>query len=362
MVVIKSQVTTVMRSLIHDITLQHSTLPFPPNSLTRLETVVLFLLAILKHGLKLVGYLDEVEIKDNEYVLPACSVTGTMTISDADLTAFKNVFSTGDDSDKIDSWKGAINDIFLPCITSVMIPFLLVKFKAPISPLGTLNTKNRFQYMDMVACLSPVGTTTLVASLGGDYAGRRTRRGREVDVYIEARLNGQKDPYFRQIFTILEFLPFHAMPLFDDSYSIKKDEQSILDASSATSSCDITVSNDAPWLWAKFCKDYNPIHISTFVARLSGFNARLVHGNHLAAMAIHESGSLLQPFEAKKSQDKSMKKTKTKEGQNVGGRFIEVKFIKPVLLGSTVQVLSRTDEITLLKGEQTVMTIRAGQL
>ncbi|CCG82838.1 protein of unknown function [Taphrina deformans PYCC 5710] len=359
---LKSRITDVSRVLIREVTLRHSTLPFAPNSLTRLETVVLFLLAVLKHGLKLAKYFDELAYTDDGYVLPECDVTATMSITETDVAAFKDVFPDAEETEKVTPQKERVNDLFLPCITSVIIPFLLVKFNLPISPLGALNTKNRFEYIDLQACSNPIGRTTLVASIGGDRLGRRTRKGREFDVHVEARMEGRKDPYFRQIFTVLEFLPSHVMPLFDDSRQTQT-ERSGPDDASNSSTCEITVSHDAPWLWAKFCKDYNPIHISTFVAHLFGFAGRLVHGNHLAAMAIHETGSLMDSQNTNQPQAKSTKQNKGGKHHGTNGRFIEVKFIKPVLLGTTVEVLSSTDGMmTLKRGEQTVMTIRAGDL
>ena len=46
------------------------------------------------------------------------------------------------------------------------------------------------------------------------------------------------------------------------------------------------VSGSDPYLWAKLCRDYNPIHTAYPLARLFGFRQRIMHGNHVAAKAV----------------------------------------------------------------------------
>ncbi len=101
-----------------------------------------------------------------------------------------------------------------------------------------------------------------------------------MSLQIPSETLGQPVTVFRQIFTILQFWK-HV------THGSHQARPSNADPSTKWTDC-IPFSFKAgdPSLWAKLCKDYNPIHISAIAATILGLPGIIAHGSHIAVKAF----------------------------------------------------------------------------
>lgn len=173
--------------------------------------------------------------------------------------------------------------LLLSAITEPTMLLLLGKRSCPISPLGAVNVRNRFELLCSdykVVELRKAKDAIVTASLYSDP--RVAKRGLEYD--IETTLS-VSDPgsegrtiVFRQIFTMLQFAKVNQ--------SMVKPRELHERVSSSVATLPVSIEFHEPSLWAAVCKDYNPIHISSMAAKAYGFPGKIAHGNHVVARAL----------------------------------------------------------------------------
>lgn len=173
--------------------------------------------------------------------------------------------------------------LFLSALTEPAMLLSLARSSCKIRPLGAVNVRNRFELLRPDLCTMATLTSFDGAKLTATClkTTRRVHRGLEIDLVVRLDIPhsaGETTTVFRQIFTILQF---------------EKARTPILPKeSSRTPPVDwidplpFKIRYKEPTLWARVCKDYNPIHISSFAARILGFPGVIAHGNHVAAKAF----------------------------------------------------------------------------
>ncbi|KAJ6782012.1 hypothetical protein PWT90_05867 [Aphanocladium album] len=296
---------------------QHAVLPKPVSRLDGRDILTIILLIVLKLAQKVFGLTPPLEPSADRlgFDLPALSVTSTLAIDDDDLLRFDTATSPGSKkgtskaSSKSDpsSSPSAENNrsLLIAGLINPLMSILLTNRNLPIQPFGAVNTRNTFTFLDPEACrnptqvLDPTRGITVSASIGGpSNRGRRVKRGIEFEIHfeVEALRRGDTSPtvIFKQVGAVLAFLPRNTQPLFRDLSSTvavegvgEEDEED--DKETEWTSADgeiVELGMRAPKKWAALCKDYNPIHMSSILARAFGFPGKIAHGNHALARAV----------------------------------------------------------------------------
>lgn len=272
---------------------RHSELDFSPNDLRlRQIALVIFVLSTkkLQRSLGLVPNLRmscSSKTLHTAFSLPALRLRAPIRIRADDVRRYDRAL---DVTMLAPNRPADYNIFFLAGLTTPLMLLLLAKRTCPILPLGSVNVRNRFEFLNPRLCHD--AARGLLKGLGAEARlttrGRRVKRGMEFDVIIEVT-TGKADlvkdqVVFRQIITLLQTLPQNAVPLFIESEVQEK-------ASNDLSTYDavdqhICIHDDAPLRWAAFCKDYNPIHIVSWAAKAFGFPGTIAHGNHAVGQAI----------------------------------------------------------------------------
>ena len=277
-------------------------LGFSPTELNAFDVVFIFSIVITKSLLRLVGLLPTLRpLADGRgFELPEIELSAPLNVDSQQREDFRRALAT---LVKIDDDKGEAAQqpsLLLAAQTTPMMLLTVAHYASPILPLGSVNTKNRFEFLQPVQCAQCKGDLTVVATFGGiEHPGRRTKRGVEFDVTIDVeetatqRSNkGQKasEVIFRQVVTIMQTLPRRTRPLYkEDAATDAKPKSSALAdpfLSSIAIRDRLRLTSGAPTAWARVCRDYNPIHMSAIAARLLGLPGRIAHGNHVTAAAL----------------------------------------------------------------------------
>ncbi|OAA78875.1 Ricin B lectin [Akanthomyces lecanii RCEF 1005] len=288
----------------------HAVLPKPVSRLDGRDVLTIILLILAKLLQRVFGLAPPlVPSADRRgFDLPALSVTSTLAIDEDDLLRFDAATSPGSkkaSSAKAQSNSAAENNrsLLIAGLVNPLMSILLANRNLPIHPFGAVNTRNTFTFLDPEACryptqvLDPTRGITVSASLGGpSNPGRRVKRGIEFEIYFEvaALRRGDTSPtvIFKQVGAVLAHLPRDTKPLYRDLSSTlavdgageEEDEKE-----PAWMSADgeiVELGMRAPKKWAALCRDYNPIHISSILARAFGFPGKIAHGNHALARAV----------------------------------------------------------------------------
>jgi acyl dehydratase len=266
-------------------------LSFKPTDLSGIDIIALVLLIISKYGNKLIGRHPALKAADNGkgFLLPRITLSAALQVNKSDI----DKFNTAVDDKQRESRDEDSPPLLLPAVTTPLLLIMLSNFSCPVLPFGAVNTKNRFEFLDPVACRSvdSIEDATATARLGGDdLLGRRVKRGMEFEIVIdvEGKPNGvgEKKILFRQIFGIMVFLPKSLKPIWDGRTDIADTNDSI--TLSEELSQQIKLSLNAPMKWAAVCKDVNPIHMSSLAAKMFGFPGKIAHGNHVVAYVIEQ--------------------------------------------------------------------------
>jgi len=174
--------------------------------------------------------------------------------------------------------------LLLSSITEPAMLLLLAKRTCPIRPLGAVNVRNRFELLRTDGKPSPLlesKDALVTASLHSRP--RLVKRGLEHDIETTLSMpdskSGEQIPVFRQVFTMLQF-----MKIQNPEVAPKPKNKELF---SSAVKLPVEIQSHEPSNWAAICKDYNPIHISSLVARAYGFPGKIAHGNHVVAKAIH---------------------------------------------------------------------------
>lgn len=201
--------------------------------------------------------------------------------------------------------------LFFSAISEPAFLILLSQHDCPIQPLGAVNVRNQFELLDesiarkVVASGIQLDSKDMNVSVRARFlpGARVVRRGIEIDiavslVAVEEQANTEGVEFFRQTFTVLEFMRWPkgvdtahlgTATSTASGTGLKRPTPVIHPTVPAQQSSYRMTSKD-PGLWAALCLDYNPIHHVRVAARLAGFAGRLAHGNHVAARAIATTG------------------------------------------------------------------------
>lgn len=336
-------------------------LSFTPTRLSALDITVLVILVIYKYTTKLFNLHTPCKTSKSgtDFALPKLSLSAPLYISNTDL---KNLAIAVDQDQKYDRnyGKDGNSPLLLPAVTTPLLLILLSNRYCPIFPFGAVNTKNRFEFLDPLACsaVTSLKDASVTARFGGDdLPGTRVKRGMDFDIIVEVDAlminfgRAERKVIFRQTIGILVALPKCAKPAWngetvDSSKESagKGDDLKVIDI--------LHLPSTAPSKWATVCKDVNPIHMSSLAARLLGFPGKIAHGNHVAALVIEKQrrteGSLFWQTEKP--------------------WFLEVNFRRPMVLPLDLQIKTtdgnetREGKFEVVRGEKTYVTGECGEL
>ncbi|KAK8147636.1 hypothetical protein G3M48_001249 [Beauveria asiatica] len=296
----------------------HAVLPKPVSRLDGRDVLVIIFLILVKLLQRVLGLAPPLMPSADSlgFDLPALSVTSTLDIDDDDLLRFDAATSPGTNksapaasSSKNDSLSAPAAEnnrsLLVAGLINPLMSILLANRNLPIHPFGAVNTRNTFTFLDPEACRYPTQVLdltrgiTVSASLGGpSNRGRRVRRGIEFEIYFEvaALRRGDTSPtvIFKQVGAVLAHLPRDTKPLFRDlspaaAVAADGDGEKERGQEPAWMSADgeiVELGMRAPKKWAALCRDYNPIHMSSILARAFGFPGKIAHGNHALARAV----------------------------------------------------------------------------
>ena len=186
--------------------------------------------------------------------------------------------------------------LFLSAMTEPAMLLLLASPWCPISPLGAVNVRNRFEILRQDLC----HVATLVGMRSANLKAivhknpRQAKRGIEWDLEVminipTGRSDGTVDTIFRQIFTMLEFGKVQTKKVPQNS---DETTPSMVTNPLFESTTQVSLSVDDPLRWAAICKDYNFIHLSGLAAKVFGLPGKITHGNHVVAKALQRVPNL----------------------------------------------------------------------
>ncbi|KAK6510702.1 hypothetical protein TWF506_009804 [Arthrobotrys conoides] len=253
--------------------------------------------------------------------MPKLSVSMPFKLTEKDINLYtKATSSTRENLDADEASKA----LFLSAVTEPCMLLLVAKRGCPIQPLGAVNVRNSFKLFRPELCkisdLQSAEGAMVVATLGSEA--RIVKRGVEFDLIVELGvkvLDGdttEMKTVFRQVFTMLQFARI-PKSLKVSEVSQKPEFEFKMD-SEKQAERQVQLSWNGPKDWARVCKDYNPIHISSIAAELYGLPGKIAHGNHMAALALA--------------------KVERKPLKQDGGLALDVKFKRPVTVPARMDV------------------------
>ncbi|KAK6511560.1 hypothetical protein TWF481_000475 [Arthrobotrys musiformis] len=303
---------------------EHVHLNFHPTALTILEITILIFVFIFKSiltGLMILiagtGHRPKITT-----VMPKLSVSMPFKLTEKDVNLYiKATSSTRESLDADEASKA----LFLSAVTEPCMLLLVAKRGCPIQPLGAVNVRNSFKLFRPELCkisdLQSAEGAMVVATLGSEA--RIVKRGVEFDLVVELGvkvLDGdatEMKTVFRQVFTMLQFARIPKNVKLSEVPQ-KSEFEFKLDSAESQPKGLVQLAWKGPKDWARVCKDYNPIHISSIAAELYGLPGKIAHGNHMAALALA------------KVERKSLKPD--------GGLTLDVRFKRPVTVPARMDV------------------------
>lgn len=226
--------------------------------------------------------------------------------------------------------------LFLAAATAPAMVLLLAKSNCPVDPIGSVNVRNRFELPSPEKCaellkkemLQPDEKLVLYASLDKEVA--VVKRGYEYRIVVELR--DDTELLFRQAFTTLVFA----------KHGLKVEPKPTSEPAQLTTIGEtVTILPMDPAKWAFLSRDYNPIHLHGFAAKLMGFQRRIAHGNHVVAKALEA--------------ERKHAGTKKAAGSGKAEQWTEVEFLRPTFVPSDLEVRAGS----AAKGE-TQLEVRVG--
>lgn len=287
-------------------------LDFAPTEIGWADRAFLLVVGVLPKAVRSVfGCGLRVQGRD-EIELPRLELRCPVRIGDAQKAAYRKSLGAAGENEV-----GA-EEFVLAAVTNQLMLLLVVHPRLPVSPLGAVNVRNRIEFHATFDTDQPL---TAHASVGGsDNLARVTLRGVELDIHIDvfAASSGSK-LVMRQIITILALGPSaprsKAPPPAESFDRPRKDAD-------YTSTGTIKMHSTSPRAWCRVCGDYNPIHVSSLLARLFGFRGKIAHGNHVVAHLLHLVSSASGPGSVREITD-------TSKGKRW---WIEMHFKRPMIL------------------------------
>jgi len=294
----------------------HTALTFPLSEFTGLRYWTLYTYFITRSLLRRIPFLSQRKLSpvrqdDDKYAISGNPISLEIPFQTSPADSIRYDRAAGISG--IDTISNSLHlMLFLSAVTEPAMLLLLTKINCPMDPVGGVNVRNRFEIVDPAL----LGTKTdevmredKVEEQGWKVKTRldpilsKVRRGWEVTIIVELVLGD--DTLYRQFFTFLQFAK-HSIPAAPD---VKHTDPDI------TPTASIPLMSNDPYLWATLSKDYNPIHFSSTLARVFGFNSMIAHGNHVLAKGL-----------AKLDVD------------GKGMRFMEVEFRRPAFIPSELDV------------------------
>lgn len=224
--------------------------------------------------LRLDGGKDTVE-------LPKLDVTCPVSISDRNVQLYERAIALKEKRDSEASGKGMADQFLLAAMTNQLMVLLVVHPGLPVSPLGGVNVRNRVEFFS--SSDDDLRRMTAHATVGGKTnLARVVKRGIEFDIHVDVRSTRNNDKLvLRQIITILA--PCKTTPSTTKATTTATEEEDEVEYSVIGQ---VEMSSSAPGLWCRVCGDYNPIHVSSLLAKLFGFPGKIAHGNHVVAKTL----------------------------------------------------------------------------
>lgn len=348
-------------NVFHATGLTNARLTFTPTRLSALDISVLVILVIYKYTTKLVNLHIPCKVSKNgkDFALPRLTLSAPLYISNTDIENFAIAVNHDQNEDQRQDTEGN-SPLLLPAVTTPLLLIMLSNRHCPVFPFGAMNTKNRFEFLDPMACRSVTSLkdASVTAYFGGEEApGRRVKRGMEFDIVFEVEAlmvefgRAERKVVFRQIIGILVALPKSTKPVWREEATAPSkefgrgvNEMKVVD--------ELKLLSDAPKKWATVCKDVNPIHMSSLAAKLFGLPGKIAHGNHVAALVVEKQlkieGSLFWHSEKP--------------------WFLEINFKRPMVLPLDFQIKMsgekerRQGGFELVNGEKIYVTGNYGEL
>ena len=296
-----------------------SHLSFSPQQLNIFDVLFIICLIILKYTANLLRLHTRLSAYSDgdSFSLPLITLSAPLQVDGEDVRRYEKAM------DERSSTRGSHSPFLAGAVTTPMLLILLANYRSPILPFGAVNTWNRFEFLDLVACrnLQEMRNLIVTARFGGhDLKGRRVKRGMEFDVVIEVHdASSDSRVIFRQIISTLQFLPSQK----DSGVRKQLEQEEKVVFGSELQEMELAL--DAPSRWAAVCKDYNPIHMSSPAARFFGFPGKIAHGNYVVARLIESTRSVAATAAPEEILQKLWWKTDK-------ASYLEVTFKRPIIL------------------------------
>lgn len=306
------------------------TLDFGPTDIGWADRTFLLLFGVLNKAVQgLFG--SSLNVRGKETVqLPRLDLRCPVEVRAEHRELFSKAFDRGEVQQG-----GLAESFLLAALTNQLMLLLVVHPRLPVSPLGAVNVRNRIEFHQHPLDLQqPLKAHAYVG--GKDNLGRVTHRGVELDIHIDVFASSD-NLALRQVITILS--PCKTTVPRPADYSQTEEPprnwQTIGNIHMPTS---------APGRWSKVCGDYNPIHVSSLLAKLFGFPGKMAHGNHVVAKAISLIGSHPKSAEMK------------------GAWWIEMHFKRPMVLPIQLTVQLDKSQWRCVKDDKPYVEGSIGQL
>lgn len=312
-------------------------LDFAPWEMNWLDRGFLLVFGVLYKAVK-GAFGDSLGLQDAKQVveLPRLDISCPVTVNAQQTQLYERAVAldqpqTAQSKDA----EGITEPFLLAAMTNQLMVLLVVHPRLPVSPLGGVNVRNQIHLSpatDNDACSSLRAS----ASVGGKHnLARVVKRGIEFDICVEVRSSSSNQLILRQIITILAPCKTHIASSTATAAGTTPDPAPQYDTIGQ-----INMPSSAPRIWSRVCGDYNPIHVSSLLAKLFGFRGKIAHGNHVVARTLN----LLD------SKQPGGRATRRDGGK---GWWIEMQFrrpmVLPIRLGVQVQRASQTGNTSNLQ-------------
>lgn len=268
--------------------------------------------------------------------MPYIYMQGLLHFDDKD----EELFNKAVRSESIDS---KISPMFLISLTLPLLIHILADRACPILPLGAVNTRNVFSIrrpqlardINSLRKASEASRLSYRASFGGlDRPGHRRKRGVEFCVSVIILLDD--NAILTQELWVLQLLPKSFEPRYKP-VEVEQGQPFQVDTTEDSDAHSIHLELRDPHKWAAATKDYNPIHVSTFGAKLFGFKTTIAHGNHVVALALealrHEDND---------GQDNPCSRARWMWWEETQPFTLEARFVRPTTLPADTHITWQT--------------------
>lgn len=261
------------------LTRTNSSISLSPTELNAVDVLSILVAVVIKTFLSVFGLVPRLKPTEDGFSLPKITITAPLRLTDSDYKNYNHAVGKPEASRTDRNKEPTTPSLILAATTTPLMILTLANFSSPILPLGSVNTKNRFEFVAPEKCQN-LREATATVTFGGSNHGRRTRRGIEFDMIIEVYTTAT-ELVFRQVISVMQTLPKKTQPPYKGSSTIKQESKNF-----SLPFANIKFDSFAPFAWCNVCKDYNPIHVSSLLAKMFGLPGRVAHGNHVVAAML----------------------------------------------------------------------------